>query len=137
MAVHHTFVRLLVPLLAAVTLGATSASAAAPSPRRVHAKHSVRVMVPAQPDSLDGTLVAPGGCGTRCMDQAKSPSVLDWVKAQLQRLVGPAPSLGRAAAERAVGFVLQGDWNRSRAGPGRRTRFPRPRGEPCNCLVAT
>jgi hypothetical protein len=86
MAVHPThFVRLLVPLLAAVTLWGTSASAAASSPRRVHSKHSVRVVVPAQPDSLDGTLIAP--CHTMCQrNQANSPSLIDWVKSQIARL---------------------------------------------------
>ena len=85
MAVHPTYVRFLVPLLAAVTLGATSASAADSSPRRAHAKHSVRVVLPARPDSLDGTLIAPcpgGGCGK----QADAPSLIDWVKAQVARL---------------------------------------------------
>jgi len=84
MAVHPTYVRFLVPLLAAVTLGATSASAADLSPRRAHSKHSVRVVAPAEPDSLDGVLVAPRGCGGMC--QGNSPSFLDWVKAQIARL---------------------------------------------------
>ena len=84
MAIHPTHVRFLVPLLAAVTLSATSASAADSGPRRVHSKHSVRVVVPARPDSLDGTLVPLAGCGGNCIHNA--PSVLDWLKAQLSRL---------------------------------------------------
>jgi hypothetical protein len=88
MAVHPThLVRFLIPLLAAVTLGAPPASAADSR----HPKHSVRVVVPAQTqgdrqrlDSLDGVLVAPG-CPS-CRNQTDSPSVIDWVKAQLQRL---------------------------------------------------
>ena len=84
MAIHPTHVRFLVPLLAAVTLSATSASAADSSSPRVHSKHSVRVVVPAPTDSLDGTLVAP--CGSGCYKQTNSPSLMDWLKAQLARL---------------------------------------------------
>jgi len=87
MAVHPTYVRFLIPLLAAVTLGATSASAADASPHRAHTKHSVRVVAPARPDSLDGTLVAPSCGGGPCsMNQTNSPSLIDWLKAQLARL---------------------------------------------------
>jgi len=84
MAVHPTYVRFLVPLLAALSLSATSASAADSSPRRAAAKHSARVVAAHQLDSLDGTLVAPN-C-TSCGHQTDSRSPIDWLKAQLARL---------------------------------------------------
>ncbi len=85
MATHPTLVvRLIAPFLVAAALAATPAFATDASHRPVHSKHLVRTVVPAHTDSLDGTLVAPG-C-PNCVHDAKAPSIIDWLKAQLDRL---------------------------------------------------
>jgi len=74
-------------LLVAAALAGTPAYAVGPrphGPRQV--THSPAVHPTPTDQGLDGILVAPG-CPS-CRNQANSPSVIDWVKAQLQRLVG-------------------------------------------------
>jgi hypothetical protein len=75
-------------LLIAAALAGTPALATDSRPHAPRQAAHPAAVHPRPPSSgLDGVLVAPG-CGTNCMNKAaETPSVIDWVKAQLQRLV--------------------------------------------------